>query len=103
MPPDLSIYTNTGQTQNLYGVYAQDQIKFDRFILTLGGRQDWVDTTTRDRSLAHYTDDAALIHESLGALRQALHWLDGQGQNIPLVRRHVAHAEATFGSWISIL
>ena len=51
LQPDLSIYTNTGQTQNLYGVYAQDQIKFDRFILTLGGRQDWVDTTTRDRSL----------------------------------------------------
>ncbi len=49
LQPELSIYTNSQQTQNLYGLYLQDQVKLDRFILTLGGRQDWVDTTTRDR------------------------------------------------------
>ncbi len=27
--------------QNQYGLYAQDQIKFDRFVLTLGAREDW--------------------------------------------------------------
>ena len=47
--PDLPIYTNSYQTQNLYGAYIQDQIKFNRFILTLGGRQDWVDTDNRNR------------------------------------------------------
>ena len=49
LQPELSIYTNSYQIQNLYGVYLQDQIKFDRFILTVGGRQDWVDTTTRSQ------------------------------------------------------
>lgn len=49
LQPEPSIYTNSQQTQNLYGLYLQDQMKLDRFILTLGGRQDWVDTTTRDR------------------------------------------------------
>ncbi len=49
LQPELSIYTNSYQTQNLYGLYAQDQIKLDRFILTVGGRQDWVTTDTRDR------------------------------------------------------
>ena len=45
---DPAIATNTGQTQNLYGIYAQDQIKLDRLILTVGIRQDWADSTTRD-------------------------------------------------------
>ena len=49
LQPELSIYTNSYQTQNLYGLYLQDQVKLDRFILTVGGRQDWVDTTTRNR------------------------------------------------------
>jgi iron complex outermembrane receptor protein len=47
--PTLPIYTNSYQTQNLYGLYLQDQMKWNRFILTVGGRQDWVDTTTRNR------------------------------------------------------
>ena len=45
-PADLFIYANSGQTQNLYGVYAQDQAKWNNFILTGGIRQDWVDTNT---------------------------------------------------------
>ena len=49
LQPELSTYVNSYQSQNLYGLYLQDQIKLDRFILTVGGRQDWVDTTTRDR------------------------------------------------------
>lgn len=30
------------------GLYAQDQIKFDRFILTLGVREDWAEVINRD-------------------------------------------------------
>ncbi len=48
-PDPLPIYTNAGQTQNLYGVYAQDQVKWNRFILTGGVREDIVDITTRDK------------------------------------------------------
>ncbi len=34
----------TNQDQSQLGLYAQDQIKFDRFVLTAGLRQDWADT-----------------------------------------------------------
>lgn len=33
--------------QDQLGIYAQDQIKFDRWVLTLTGRQDWVTTNIR--------------------------------------------------------
>ncbi|WP_416193773.1 TonB-dependent siderophore receptor [Nitrobacter sp. TKz-YC01] len=36
------------QNENFPGVYLQDQIKFDRWILTLGGRYDWAGSTTVD-------------------------------------------------------
>jgi len=36
------------QTQNFTGIYLQDQIKLDRWILTLGGRYDWSDPKTTD-------------------------------------------------------
>ncbi|RKD52011.1 iron complex outermembrane receptor protein [Rhizobium sp. WW_1] len=40
---------NRQQSFNQLGVYAQDQIKFDRFLLTLTGRQDhaWSDTLNK--------------------------------------------------------
>ncbi|GEC16301.1 hypothetical protein NWI01_21930 [Nitrobacter winogradskyi] len=34
------------QTHNFTGIYVQDQIKLDRWILTLGGRHDWADAST---------------------------------------------------------
>jgi iron complex outermembrane receptor protein len=43
-----SITTVTGQKQNQYGVYLQDQIAFDHWRLTLSGRNDWVDTLTQN-------------------------------------------------------
>lgn len=55
LQPELAAYTNSYQTQNLYGLYLQDQVRFDRFILTLGGRQDWVNTDTDDRLLGGAT------------------------------------------------
>ncbi|RKP44973.1 TonB-dependent siderophore receptor [Trinickia fusca] len=41
--PDL--YTE----MNTVGTYAQDQIKWDRWTLTLGGREDWVNLRQEDR------------------------------------------------------
>lgn len=43
---------DTTQVQGQLGLYAQDQIKLDRFTFTLSGRQDWVDTETTDHLLA---------------------------------------------------
>ncbi|WP_148713913.1 TonB-dependent siderophore receptor [Chitinolyticbacter meiyuanensis] len=36
--------THVVQKQQQLGIYLQDQIKYDRWVLTLSGRQDWVDT-----------------------------------------------------------
>jgi iron complex outermembrane receptor protein len=38
--PTLSQYADQVVTQT--GLYAQDQIKYDHWVLTLGGREDWV-------------------------------------------------------------
>jgi iron complex outermembrane receptor protein len=35
-------------TSQQYGLYAQDQLKLDRFILTLGAREDWYETKAQD-------------------------------------------------------
>ena len=43
-----TITVSTGQKQNQYGIYLQDQIAFDRWRLTLSGRHDWVDTLTQN-------------------------------------------------------
>jgi len=41
---------NTGNKQNFdqVGLYAQDQIKFDRWVALLGVRHDWADSSTRN-------------------------------------------------------
>ncbi|WP_432723515.1 TonB-dependent siderophore receptor [Jeongeupia wiesaeckerbachi] len=36
------------QKQSQLGLYLQDQMKLDRWVLTLSGRQDWVDTDVHD-------------------------------------------------------
>lgn len=45
VPPVVS---HTDQMQKQVGVYVQDQIKFGRWTLTLGGRYDQAETSTRD-------------------------------------------------------
>lgn len=35
-------------TQNQYGIYLQDQMRWNRFVLTLSGRHDWAGNTNRD-------------------------------------------------------
>lgn len=62
-PVSVPAYTSrTVQTQTQLGVYLQDQIKLDRWMLTLGGRQDHVKTDTDNligvQSSASQTDHA---------------------------------------------
>lgn len=45
VPPITSV---THQKQLEVGGYLQDQVKLDRWVLTLGARHDWVDTKTED-------------------------------------------------------
>jgi iron complex outermembrane receptor protein len=39
--PTITYTANNLQTLNQYGAYLQDQVKLDRWILTLSGRNDW--------------------------------------------------------------
>ncbi|MEL1264800.1 TonB-dependent siderophore receptor [Pseudoxanthomonas putridarboris] len=54
--PDFDPLTtaSTRQTQSQVGLYVQDQIKLDRWVFTVGGRQDWVGT---DSNGDHQSDD----------------------------------------------
>ncbi|WP_295558066.1 TonB-dependent siderophore receptor [uncultured Hyphomicrobium sp.] len=44
--PPISFVTQQDQLQ--VGAYLQDQVKLDRWVLTLSGRHDWVDTETEE-------------------------------------------------------
>lgn len=44
--PFLSVNQETAQLQT--GVYVQDQVKYDKWLLTLGGRHDWARNETTD-------------------------------------------------------
>ncbi|MDN3273081.1 TonB-dependent siderophore receptor [Frankia sp. RB7] len=62
-------YQNATLTQKQVGVYAQDQIKLDRFTLVLSGRNDWVDTyndshigTSMGRADSAFSGRAGLIY-----------------------------------------
>ncbi|WP_342240456.1 TonB-dependent siderophore receptor [Inquilinus sp. OTU3971] len=44
-----SVYARTFQRQDQLGAYLQDQIRLGGWLLTLSGRHDWVDTSTRER------------------------------------------------------
>ncbi|WP_394144458.1 TonB-dependent siderophore receptor [Burkholderia multivorans] len=48
--PDTTYRTDTYTTMNTFGLYAQDQIKWNRWTLTLGGREDWVNMRMDDRA-----------------------------------------------------
>jgi iron complex outermembrane receptor protein len=43
-----AVYYDAVQTQMQTGIYVQDQIKIDRWVLQLGGRHDWATTDTND-------------------------------------------------------
>ncbi|KVX62865.1 TonB-dependent siderophore receptor [Burkholderia stagnalis] len=48
--PSTTGRTDTYTTMNTFGVYAQDQIRWNRWTLTLGGREDWVNMRQDDRA-----------------------------------------------------
>jgi iron complex outermembrane receptor protein len=52
LPP---ITTNTNQALSQFGIYAQDQLRLDRWILTLSGRQDWAWSDTRNNNTGAHT------------------------------------------------
>ncbi|MNM52267.1 Ferrichrome-iron receptor precursor [compost metagenome] len=59
-PVDTSAYTawvNTRQRTTQLGYYFQDQIKYQQWVLTLGGRQDRARTRTTDRWTGQETAD----------------------------------------------
>jgi iron complex outermembrane receptor protein len=49
--PDIAVNASTKQKLRQIGFYAQDQIKFDKFVLLLSGRYDDVRNDTRNRLL----------------------------------------------------
>ncbi|HEY0501862.1 MAG TPA: TonB-dependent siderophore receptor [Lysobacter sp.] len=56
--PDYT--SRTRQDQSQFGLYAQDQMKVDRWVVTLGARQDWVGTDTHEvigGAQSHQSDD----------------------------------------------
>jgi iron complex outermembrane recepter protein len=46
--PDAYPRTDVKSSMDAFGVYLQDQIKWQRWVFTLGGRQDWSITTQND-------------------------------------------------------
>lgn len=48
-PGSLAAFIDTDTTLKQAGLYAQDQIKLDRWTLTLTGREDWAQATTVSR------------------------------------------------------
>lgn len=56
LPALTTPFLNNRQVTSQYGLYAQDQIRFDRFLLTAGVRHDWVPSTLTNRSTGAKTD-----------------------------------------------
>ncbi len=49
------IKTRIDQHRSQLGIYAQDQIEWDRFAFSVGGRYDWANTDTRTRTSSSNT------------------------------------------------
>ncbi len=45
-----AIATRIDQTRSQVGLYAQDQVEWNNFVFSLGGRYDWANTDTRTRT-----------------------------------------------------
>ncbi|MBN8872360.1 MAG: TonB-dependent siderophore receptor [Rhodospirillales bacterium] len=58
----------TAQVQNQVGLYAQDQIRLDGWSLTLGVREDWLDTQTVNNLTGTKVDSANTATSWRGAL-----------------------------------
>jgi len=58
--PNLRPQDKTIQTQRQVGLYAQDQIKIDKWVVTFGARQDFVGTDTRNAAGRRHQSDEEL-------------------------------------------
>lgn len=67
VPPTKLDLFDTGTRQQQVGLYLQDQIDYDRWSLTVGGRYDWLDTTTSN-----------LLESAPGTVRQSDEKLTGR-------------------------
>lgn len=71
-PGNLPLTASTNQTQQQVGLYIQDQISWNRWHLTLTGRQDFAETDSRNNRTAigtqqndqRFTTRAALLYAS---------------------------------------
>ncbi|MDX1568191.1 MAG: TonB-dependent siderophore receptor, partial [Longimicrobiales bacterium] len=58
-PLQAAFFTaDTRREQDQVGVYVQDQIELNAWTLVLSGRQDWVDTESRDRVAGSTTEQS---------------------------------------------
>lgn len=64
--PPLSPRNKYYDTKDQLGIYVQDQIKFDRWILTVGGRHDWTEVSSVDTGPFPVPYDAAKHQASTG-------------------------------------
>ena len=64
--PPLTPRNKYYDTKNQLGIYAQDQIKFDRWILTVGGRHDWTEVSSIDSGPSLVPYDKAAHQASTG-------------------------------------
>ncbi|OZI23953.1 TonB-dependent siderophore receptor [Bordetella genomosp. 9] len=68
-PSDAGSIIDLKQVSRQMGLYVQDQVKLDKWILTLGGRQDWARSNSQDRLAGDATrqdDDAFTGRAGLG-------------------------------------
>ncbi|WP_244491015.1 TonB-dependent siderophore receptor [Paramesorhizobium deserti] len=72
---DLTPYMNTDTRQWQVGIYAQDQIKYENWVLTFGGRQDW----TNNRTLHKLSDGASEQSDNAFTGRAGLVYLSDTG------------------------
>ena len=74
-PFTLAPMTRQTQDQRQLGIYAQDQIKFDRFVLTAGLRHDWADT----KQYLHANNRTTKVHDQALTGRVGLVYLFDNG------------------------
>ncbi|MBD1553505.1 TonB-dependent siderophore receptor [Pseudomonas sp. C2L11] len=76
-PATTQYVQNSQLSQQMYGVYSQLQSKYDQWIFLLGGRQDYVNSTYRNRASAAHTGSAAVAGTDLDGWDHRFSWQTG--------------------------
>lgn len=76
---DPPLIARTSQDLLAMGAYLQDQIKLDRWVLTLGGRHDWAETDTTWQDLDAGTTERQTKHDQAWSYRAGLSYLFDSG------------------------